>query len=115
MLATYERRDFLKADGSLDLTPNTSYFTDRLEAQGFIADGVEKDVYVNNVYYLHVMPVHYFCPGLTTGENLRTPETYCEHKGESSWAQKGWKAKLLKKMSPALRTKLIKLKRKIFG
>ncbi len=108
MLSTYESRVFIKPDGSLDLTPNTSYFTDRLESQGFVADGVEKDFFVEEAstakrsslnskrFYLHVFPVHYFCPGLTTGENVRNDETYCEHKGESSWAEKGgWKARAL--------------------
>jgi len=116
MLSTYEGREFFKTDGSLDLTPNTSYFTDRLESQGFVADGVEKDVCVNGQFFLHVLPVWAFCPVLTTGEDVRTPETYCEHKGESSWAvNNGWKAKLLKHVSPAMKTKLIKLKRKLFG
>lgn len=115
MLATYETRTFIKEDGSLDMTPNTGYFTDRLEAQGFVADGVEKDVYVNNVFFLHVFPVYYFCPVLTTGEDLRTSETYCEHKGVSSWAQKTWKAKLLDFFGPQWRTRLIKLKRRIMG
>lgn len=125
MLGTYEGREFVKPDGSLDLTPNTSYFTDRLESQGFIADGVEKDVYVNgellngengDVFMLHVFPVHYFCPVLTTGEDVRTSETYCEHMGESSWAEKGgWKSRLMGLLSPSMRTNLIKLKRKLFG
>ena len=115
MLRTYDTRVFIKEDGSLDLTPNTSYFTDRLEAQGFVADGVEKDVVVNGTFFLHVYPVHYFCPVLTTGENVRTEETCCEHMGESSWAKKGWKAKLLGLVSPKMRTKLIKLKRAILG
>lgn len=115
MLRTYDTRVFFKEDCSLDLTPNTSYFTDRLESKGFIADGVEKDVVVNGTFFLHVYPVHYFCPVLTTGEDVRTPETYCEHKGESSWAKKNWKGKLLQKMSPALRTKLILLKRRLLG
>ena len=196
MLRTYVTRAFIKEDGSLDMTPNTTYFSDRLEAQGFIADGVEKDFYLeqetktqintacadinientskpkmnnpqssdddspsldpksarmqasgqpsaqscanslpdysekndsilesqknpkNNdgkVFMLHVFPVHYFCPVLTTGEDVRTEETYCEHLGESSWAQKNWKGRLLQKMSPALRTKLILLKRKLLG
>ena len=115
MLSMYENREFVKPDGSLDLTPNTSYFTDRLEAQGFIADGVEKDAYVNGKFFLHVMPVWAFCPVLTTGEDVRTEETYCEHKGKSSWAQRGWKAKLLALVNPKLRTKLIKLKRRILG
>ena len=129
MLGTYEHRTFVKEDGSFDMTPNTAYFTDRLEAQGFVADGKEKDVYVSKelytihhtpytedkIFLLHVFPVHYFCPVLTTGEDVRTEETYCEHKGESSWAvNTGWKVKLLKFFSPKWRTKLIKLKRKIF-
>lgn len=93
MLRTYEGRAFIKPDGSLDLTPNTSYFSDRLESQGFTADGVEKDVYVDGQFFLHVLPVWAFCPLLTTGEDVRTPETYCEHKGASSWAvNNGWKA-----------------------
>lgn len=129
MLSTYKTRSFIKPDGSLDLTPNTAYFTDRLESQGFVADGKEKDFYVKSIsnfkfqisnleeptFFLHVFPVHYFCPVLTTGEDVRTPETYCEHKGESSWAKKGWKGRLLSKLSPALRTKIIKIKRRILG
>jgi hypothetical protein len=124
MLSTYEGREFIKADGTLDLTPNTSYFTDRLESQGFIADGVEKDVFVNThhtsnithqTFYLHVFPVHYFCPVLTTGEDVRTPETYCEHKGESSWVQQTWKGRLMRMLSPKWKNRIIKLKRKILG
>lgn len=115
MLSTYDNRSFIKPDGSLDLTPNTAYFTDRLESQGFVADGKEKDVYVGDAFFLHVLPVWAFCPVLTTGEDVRTPETYCEHMGESSWAQKNWKGRILQKMSPALRTKLILLKRKLLG
>ena len=129
MLSTYETRPFIKADGSLDMYPNTQYFTDRLEARGFIADGIEKDVYVDSslishpsslidgkTFLLHVFPVHYFCPVLTTGEDVRTEETYCEHLGESSWAEKGgWKSRLMGLLSPAMRTKLIKLKRKLLG
>lgn len=198
MLRTYETRVFVKEDGSLDLTPNTSFFTDRLEAQGFVADGVEKDFYIEEniknidkntentllevtknahpesvmanspecnqsqpltnklaasvpdttpsnpnsdsvagclqknvifdnsqkndknghaggTFMLHVFPVHYFCPVLTTGEDVRTEETYCEHKGESSWAQTTWKAKILGMVSPKMRTRLIKLKRSLLG
>lgn len=65
---------------------------------------------------LHVFPVHYFCPVLTTGEDLRTSETYCEHKGESSWAEKGgWKATVLSLFGPQWKTRIIKLKRKLLG
>lgn len=116
MLHTYDARVFIKEDGSLDMTPNTTYFSDRLEKQGFAPDGVEKDVIVNGEFFLHVMPVWAFCPVLTTGEDVRTEDTYCEHLGESSWAKKGgWKAKILNLFGPQTKTKLIKLKRRILG
>lgn len=123
MLRTYDTRAFIKEDGSLDMYPNTQYFTDRLEMQGFVADGKEKDFYIRNIdssnldgtFMLHVYPVHYFCPVLTTGEDTRTEETYCEHKGESSWAKQGWKGRVLAALGPKWRTRMIKLKRKLLG
>ena len=116
MLRTYDTRAFIKEDGSLDMYPNTQYFTDRLEAQGFVADGIEKDFFLNDgTFMLHVFPVHYFCPVLTTGEDVRTEETFCEHKGVSSWAKQSWKGKVLAAVGPKWRTKLIKIKRRILG
>lgn len=116
MLRTYQGREFIKVDRSLDLTPNTTYFSNRLESQGFIPDGKEKDVFVNGEFFLHVMPVWAFCPRLTTGENVRTSETYCEHMGESSWStNKGWKVKVMRMLSPKWKTRIIKLKRKLLG
>lgn len=116
MLSTYESRPFVNPDGRFDMTPNTSFFSDRLESQGFVPDGKEKDVFVDGKFFLHVLPVWAFCPVLTTGEDVRTPETYCEHMGESSWAEKGgWKSRLMGLLSPSMRTRLIKLKRKLFG
>ena len=116
MLKTYNDRKFILPNGRLDMTPNTTFFSDRLEKQGFVPDGKEKDVFVDGKFFLHVLPVWAFCPVLTTGEDVRTPETYCEHMGESSWAQKnGWKAKLLKLLGPQWKTRIIKLKRRIFG
>lgn len=114
MLQTYQNRSFLKPDGTLDLTPNTSFFTARLVSQGFIADGVEKDFLVGQVFYLHVFPVHYFCPVLTTGEDVRNEETYCEHKRLNSWDTRvSWKHYVLQLLKPAWRIKLIKWKRKL--
>ena len=182
MLATYANRPFILPDGTLDMTPNTAYFTDRLESQGFIADGIEKDFYFidnqknlkkntefpdtcsisnsldyqsareqtpgqpnaqfcsidsviqtisdnplqkmqknpensgyDRIFMLHVMPVWAFCPVLTTGEDVRTHETYCEHKGESSWAQQTWKGRIMHILSPKWKTRIIKLKRKWLG
>lgn len=101
--------------------------------EGFWPDGKEKDFYIKNIesstldaahldssnldgtFMLHVFPVHYFCPVLTTGEDVRTEETYCEHKGESSWAKQGWKGRVLAALGLKWRTRIIKLKRRIFG
>ena len=111
MMATYADRKFIKEDGSLDMTPNTGYFYDWMTKQGFVGDGVEKDW--NGV---HILPVEHFCPGLTTGEKLRCERTYCEHKGLHSWSgDGGWKARLMQCISPQMKTRLIKLKRKILG
>ena len=111
MMQTYESRVFLKEDGSLDMTPNTGYFLSWMQAQGFVADGVEKDF-----MGVHILPVECFCPGLTTGENLRCERTYCEHKGLHSWSGNGgWKNKLLSWVGPQMKVKLIKLKRMILG
>lgn len=116
MLATYDTRSFVRLDGSYDMTPNTSYFSDRLESQGFVPDGVEKDVIVDGVFFLHVLPVWAFCPILTTGEDVRTADTYCIHRGLHSWGDNGgWKNRVLSFFGPKWKTRVIKLKRKIFG
>ena len=129
MIVTYDTRSFIKQDGSLDLTPNTTFFSDRLESQGYIPDGKEKDVYVSTlhlphytsntedkVFLLHVLPVWAFCPVLTTGEDVRNEHTYCEHKGLRSWnTTVTLKMRFMRLLSPAWRTRLIKLKRKIVG
>lgn len=60
--------------------------------------------------------LHIQMQALTRGEYVRNEETYCEHMGESSWAtNNGWKNKLLSRFTPQMRTRLIKLKRRILG
>lgn len=116
MLETYKDRTFIFPDGRLDLTTNTQYFTDRLISQGFIADGVEKDFFLNDgTFMLHVLPVWAFCPVLTTGEDVRTDETYCEHMRLGSWMGHTWKDRVMNMFGQKFKTKLIKLKRKILG
>lgn len=111
MMKTYKSRVFLQEDGLLDMTPNTGYFLSWMQERGFVADGVEKDW-----MGVHILPVECFCPVLTTGENLRCERTYCEHKGLHSWSGNGgWKNKVLGLVSPQMKVKLIKLKRKILG
>lgn len=108
MLHMYDERAFVItnkqsaiSNHQYDLTTNVSYFA---------AAGVHKPEWV------HIYPVEYFCPGLTTGENVRNENTYCEHKGLHSWSGNGgWKARLLAKVSPKMKSIIIKAKRTIFG
>ncbi len=107
---SYRNRRFI-VNGKEDLTTNVNYITGRMRAEGFVPNGLEQEF-----KSLHVFPVEYFSPRMTTGEYNRTEVTYCEHKGfESSWAKQTMKGRILSLLSPAYRTALIKLKRRIFG
>lgn len=110
MLSAYSDRHFLKADGTPDLTTNVQFITALMVANGFRQNGTEQD-YKD----LHVFPVDYFSPRHTTGEYIRTENTYCEHKGLGSWSEnkKGWKGAVLKLVGQKNMTRLIKLKRRI--
>lgn len=107
----YEDRHFIKPDGTLDLTTNVKFISDRMRQKGFIQNGLEQD-YLD----LHVFPVDYFCPRQTTGEYLRTENTYCEHLGLGSWSEHGGIKQLIGKMvGQKMMIRLIKLKRLLFG
>lgn len=108
MLAAYSDRHFMKDDGTMDLTTNVQFITGIMAHNGFRQDGTEQD-YKD----LHVFPVDYFSPHHTTGEYIRTENTYCEHKGLASWGKqkKGWEGAVLSIVGQKNMTGLIKLKR----
>ena len=110
VLEGYYMRRFLHGDGSEDLTTSVQYITGIMAAGGFRQDGSEQD-YKD----LHVLPVDYFSPRLTTGEYMRTENTYCEHKGLASWSThtKGWKEAVLSIVGRRNMTRLIKFKRRL--
>lgn len=109
-LERYGNRHFM-VDGKPDLTTNVRFITDWMIEQGFHPDGQEQDC-----MGLHIYPVDYFCPRLTTGEYKRTSNTYCEQKSEvSSWAELSLCDKLFKILPSWLKVFLIKIKRSIFG
>lgn len=111
LLDDYADRHFVCPDGKLDLTTNVTFVNERMREQGFVANGKEQD-YKD----LHVFPVEYFCPRQTTGEYLRTENTYCDHLGLGSWSEPvGWKSWIGRIVGPRNMTRLIKLKRKLFG
>lgn len=111
-LKAYDNRHFIKPDGGVDLTTNVAFITQIMASNGFRQDGTEQD-------YLdcHIFPVDYFCPRHTTGEYIRTKNTYCEHKGLGSWngSAGNWKVKLLNHFGQNNRTRLIKIKRALLG
>ena len=108
----YQDRHFLLAKGSFDLTTNVQFITAKMQRDGFIQNGKEQD-YKD----LHVFPVEFFCPRLTTGEYIRTKNTYCDHLGIGSWsdASHGWKVMAGGLIGQKNMTRLIKLKRRLFG
>ncbi len=111
-LDDYHGRHFTLSDGTYDTTTNVTFISRRMKENGFINNGLEQD-YKD----LHIFPVDYFCPRHTTGEYIRTDNTYCEHLGIGSWtdSHSNWKTCLLSAVSPSLRSSIIKLKRLLFG
>ena len=112
MFDAYQNRSFIDSDGSFDMTTNVQFMTAIMSRNGFVQDGREQD-YKD----LHVFPVDYFSPRHTTGEYIRTDNTYCEHLGLGSWVETGggWKARVGRIVGQKNMTRLIKLKRKLFG
>ena len=80
MLDAYRDRHFIHADGCYDTRTNVQFITAIMASNGFLQNGKEQD-YKD----LHVFPVDFFCPRQTTGEYLRTENTYCDHRGLGSW------------------------------
>lgn len=110
-LDEYEGLHFLKSDGSFDLTTNPVRISGKMKAGGFIPDGTFR-IYKD----LIIFPVDYFCPRQTTGEIIRTENTYCDHHFMGSWNEESRKKPFLLRLAgPELSVKLIKLKRRIIG
>ena len=111
-LEAYRDRHFLTADGMLDMTTNVQFITAKMSEGGFVQNGAEQD-YKD----LHVFPVEYFSPRHTTGEYLRTENTYCDHLGLGTWddKQRGLKARVAMLLGAKTAARLIKLKRGLFG
>ena len=108
----YLNRRFFTIDGRMDLTTNVEFISARMRKEGFIQNGKEQD-YKD----LHIFPVDYFCPQQTSGEFIKTENTYCNHRGLDSWSDKngGWKSFILNLIGKENRIKIIKIKRKLLG
>lgn len=109
-LDRYVDRHFF-VEGKEDLTTNVRFVTDDMVKGGFLPNGCEQ-VFMD----LHVYPVDYFCPRLTTGEYRRTERTYCEQiSTESSWTGSSFKDRFFRIIPSGLKIFLIKTKRKLLG
>jgi len=111
-LDSYYGNHFIKDDGSYDMTTNTIRISQIMKSNGFVSDG-EHQVYKD----LHVFPSEFFCPRQTTGEYLLTENTYCDHHEIGTWAgpDDRWKLLVLRLVGSKAMTRLIKLKRILFG
>jgi mannosyltransferase OCH1-like enzyme len=111
MLDAYQGKHFL-VDGKPDMTPNVTLLTAVMRQNGLVQNGLEQD-YKD----LHIFPVDYFSPHQTTGEYVRTENTYCEHRGLASWSNtgNGWTKAIFRIVGQRNMTCLIKLKRKLIG
>lgn len=109
-LDCYIDRPFIHPDGTMDLTTNPVFISQKMKENGFVFDGHYK-IYKD----LHVFPVDYFCPRQTTGELLLTKNTYCNHHFCGSWSDGNKKYRCLHFIGQKNMTRLIKLKRRIFG
>ncbi len=111
-LALYMDRCFVMEDGSFDMTTNVQFMSSKMKESGFVQNGREQ-----NYKDLHIFPVDYFSPRHTTGEYVRTANTYCDHLGLNSWSdqhRRGWKGFVKYLVGQKNMIRLIKLKRKLF-
>lgn len=108
----YDDAHFLKPDGSFDLTTNCQRIYRLMLNNGFVPNGGKKHQYKD----LTIYPVDFFCPRQSTGEFLLTDNTYCDHHFMGSWSgELDGKSSFAKIIGAKNMTRLIKLKRKLFG
>ena len=109
-LSAYDGLHFIREDGSMDLTTNTTRISSIMKQGGFIQDG-KKQEYKG----MTVFPVEYFCPRQTTGEFLMTDDTYCDHHFMGSWNDSKRIGLITRMIGQKGMVRLIKLKRKLLG
>ena len=113
-LDSYEGVHFIDAEGKPDLTTNTIRISNIMKGNGFVQNG-KMQVYKD----MHIFPAEYFCPRQTTGEYFLTANTYCDHHFLGTWNDNGGKSSrkssLARFIGKKNMTRLIKIKRKIFG
>ena len=85
MLAIYDYIQFLKADGTLDITTNVQRMGEVLITKGFVPSRNEQFL---PVYGLKVYTHDYFSPITSTRVMRKTKDTYSIHHFAGSWTNK---------------------------
>jgi len=81
LLERYSHMNFIKEDGTLNLTTIVRYTTDILQENGYTAHDKRQSCGGFNIY-----PVDYFCPlDYRTGRLVRTSNTHTIHHYASTW------------------------------
>ncbi len=107
-LKYYEGRDFVKNDGSYDLTTNTSIITDILRNKGIQLNGKTQRIDSLTIY-----PQIYFCPNnLSRIWNRPSKNSYAIHHFDQSWRSNRVEVNCLKKR---VRRYLVGVLRKVLG
>ena len=90
MLSEYDKRHFIRADGSFDMTTNVSAITRYFKLRGFIPNNTKQTIDGFTVY-----PKDYFCPkDNATLKMEMTANTCAIHHLAASWVGPWWKFKL---------------------
>ena len=92
MLALYDGIEFVKPDGSLDMTTNVQRMGEAMLSKGFIPNG--KEQYLPE-YGLRIYTHDYFSPITSTRVMRKTKNTYSIHYFAESWRDRkkkhGWR------------------------
>ena len=109
LLKTYENRHFIKEDGSLDITTNTTSITEFCLAHGLILNNQLQEIEGFALY-----PNDFFCPkDPDTNQIMITENTYTIHHFAGSWSSPWYrfKKKVQALLGGNITNKIIKLKR----
>lgn len=111
LLSIYNKRYFIKEDGSYDLTTNVKTITDLLVTKGLILNGSEQFIGHCKIY-----PIDYFSPKDYNSEKINlTGNSYTIHHFSASWVpfNRKVKQKFIKLIGPKITLAIVSLKAKI--
>lgn len=113
IIEDYEQSDFIKADGTYDLTTIVERTTKILKKHGL--NNTDK---IQTIAELNIYPPEYFCPiNMETGKLSITKNTYSIHRFAGSWEKKSnkFRGKVYRLINRFLGKGVARLLRRILG